>query len=57
MLDGLGVSSIIVRLHAHRVDAVILTLETADIVGVLSSSLSLSTGFSTHGRCGVVVVV
>ncbi len=32
--------AIVVRLHAHYIDVVILTPETADIVGVLSSSLS-----------------
>ncbi len=40
--------SIIVRLHAHYIDVVILTPKTADIVGVLSSSLSLPVGFSNQ---------
>ncbi len=36
------------KLYAHEIDVVILTPETADIVGVLSSSLSLSLEFSTQ---------
>ncbi len=38
--------AIVLRLLAHLVDAVILTPETVDKVGVLSSSLCLSVGFS-----------
>ncbi len=38
--------AIIVRLHGYLSEVVILTPETADMVGVLSSSLSLSVGFS-----------
>ncbi len=34
------------KLYAHEIDVVILTPETVDIVGVLSSSLSLSVEFS-----------
>ncbi len=42
--------AIIVRLNVYETDVVILTPETADIVGVLSSSLSLSAGFSIQGE-------
>ncbi len=40
--------AIVVRLHVHKADVVILTPEAVDKVGVLSSSLSLSLGFSTQ---------
>ncbi len=38
--------AIVVRLHVRKSNVFILTPETADIVGVLSSELSLSVGFS-----------
>ncbi len=37
---------ILMKLHAHLINVVILILGTADIAGVLSSSLSLPVGFS-----------
>ncbi len=39
-----------VRLHAHYIYVVILTPKTADIVGVLSSSLPWSVGFSIQNE-------
>ncbi len=47
--------SIVVRLHVRKSNVVILTAETAVTVGALSSSLSLSVGFSIQDEAMDVV--
>ncbi len=44
----------VMELHVRKSNVVILKLETADIVGVLSRSLSLSVGFSIQDEVGDV---